>query len=328
MKIVIPGGSGHLGTMLAREFHAQHEVVVLSRSKGVRPWRTEVWDGETLGPWTDHINGADVVINLAGRSVNCRYTKANRDEILRSRVLSTRAIGRAIAQASQPPAVWLQASTATIYAHRFDAPNDEEHGTIGGCEPDAPESWGFSIDVARAWEATVDDVHTPQTRRVKMRTAIVMSPEYGGPFDLLFRLVRMGLGGRAGDGTQYVSWIHHEDFVRAIRFLIAKPFIEDVINIASPNPLPNADFMRAIREAWGVRAGFPANTALLEMGAHLLGTETELLLKSRRVVPARLLRYGFAFEHPRWAEAAKDLCDEWRVLHRGAPRSAHAEASW
>jgi hypothetical protein len=323
MKIIIAGGSGHLGTILAREFHAQDEVVVLSRKSLVVPWRTEIWDGATAGPWVEQLEGADVVINLAGRSVNCRYTAANREEILQSRVDSTRAIGRAIARASHPPALWLQASTATIYAHSYDEDNDEEHGRIGGAEPETPEEWGFSIDVARAWEAALDDIATPRTRRVKMRMAMVMSPEYGGAFDLLLRLVRMGLGGKSGDGRQYVSWIHHGDFVRAIRFLIAKPFIEEVVNIASPKPLPNADFMHALREAWGARAGLGANGTLLESGAFLLGTETELILKSRRVVPARLLRYGFSFEHPDWPEAAAHLAGEWRSWH-----GLRAAASW
>jgi NAD dependent epimerase/dehydratase family enzyme len=171
MKVVIPGGSGQVGTVLARYFHTQgDEVVVLSREPIAAPWRVLAWDGETLGGWSKEFEGADVVINLAGRSVNCRYTPVNRTAILQSRVLSTRAVGRAIAHASYPPKLWLQASTATIYAHRFDAANDEYTGILGGEEPDAPDTWRFSIDVAKAWEKAASEVNTPNTRRVLLRS--------------------------------------------------------------------------------------------------------------------------------------------------------------
>lgn len=319
MKIVIAGGSGHLGTLLARSFYASHDVVVLSRRDQVTPWRTVRWDGEDTGPWTDEINGADVVINLAGRSVDCRYNARNRDGILRSRVASTEVLGKAIGMAAQPPHVWLQASTATIYAHRFDDANDEDHGILGG---------GFSVDVAKAWERAVDEARTPRTRKVKMRTAIVMSPEKGGPFDVLLRLVRYGLGGRAGDGRQFVSWVHHEDFVRAVRFLIDRPFVDGPVNIASPHPLPNAEFMEALRKAWGIRFGLPAHPWMLEIGAMLLRTETELILKSRRAVPMRLVRYGFRFDQASWPEAARALCAEWRALHGQPAAAPRAEAAW
>ncbi len=316
MKIVIPGGSGHLGTLLARQFHRRgDEVVVLSRSPHVARWRVVSWDGRTVGAWQREIDGADVVLNLAGRSVACRYGAANREEILASRVLSTRAVGHAIATSATPPRLWLQASTATIYAHRFDAPNDEYDGVIGGKEPDAPATWRFSIDVARAWESALDEADTPRTRKLKMRTAIVMSPERGSPFDLLLRLVRFGLGGRAGDGRQYVSWIHHLDFVRAVEWLIEDEDLFGSVNVAAPNPLPNEDFMRAIRDGWGSTFGLPANRWILEIGAAIVRTETELILKSRRVVPRRLLDRGFQFRFSRWDDAARDLCDEWRELH-------------
>jgi uncharacterized protein len=308
MKIVIPGGSGHVGTMLANAFHRDgQDVVVLSRQPGESPWRVVGWDGVSLGPWANEIDRADVVINLAGRSVNCRYTAANRREILESRVESTRIVGRAIAQAVYPPRLWLQMSTATIYAHRFDAANDERTGLIGGAEPDAPAAWRFSIDVARAWEAALANASTRGTRKVALRAAVVMSPEHAGPFDLLLRLVRNGLGGRAGDGRQYVSWVHEDDFVEALRWLICHDEISGVVNIASPNPLPNAAFMQAIRDAAGVRFGLPASEWMLSLGAFALRTETELLLKSRRVTSTRLIESGFAFKHPIWREAALDL---------------------
>ena len=313
MKIVIPGGSGQIGGILARALTADdHEVTVLSRSPRSAPWRTVPWDAERLGPWTAELEDADVVINLAGRSVNCRYNGANRQLIMASRVNSTRAVGKAIALASTPPRVWLQMSTATIYAHRFDEPNDEITGQLGGTEKNAPDTWRFSIDVANAWEQAAADAATPNTRRVLLRTAMTMSPDRGGVFDVLLRLVRWGLGGKNGSGRQLVSWIHADDFVRAVYWLIAHEELDGPVNLASPNPLPNADFMQALRVAWGAHLGLPATRWMLELGAVFLRTETELILKSRRVVPTRLLESGFNFQFPTWPEAAKDLCRRWR----------------
>jgi len=308
MKIVIPGGSGELGTLLARAFRSEgHDVVVLSRRSLPGPWRVVEWDGVNPGAWTAEVDGCDVVINLAGRSVNCRYTAANRREILESRVLSTRAVGRAIAAATQPPGVWLQASTATIYAHRYDAANDERTGLIGGSEPNAPETWRFSIDVATAWEQAANEFEPARTRKVLMRSAIVMSPRRGGAFNILLRLVRFGLGGREGDGRQFVSWIHHQDWVRAVEWLITHPELAGPVNLASPHPLPNDQFMRALRRAAGVPIGLPATRWMLEAGALVIRTETELILKSRRVIPTRLIESGFAFQFPEWPAAADDL---------------------
>jgi len=287
--------------------------VVLSRALQRAPWRVAAWDAARLGPWTRELEGADVVVNLAGRSVNCRYTPANRRAIKESRVNSTRVVGEAIAGAARPPRVWLQMSTATIYAHRYDAPNDEATGILGGAEPGAPDTWRFSIDVATSWERALDAAATPRTRKVALRAAVLMSPDRGGVFDLLLRLVRFGLGGQAGHGRQYVSWIHDRDFVRAVYWLIEHDKVDDAVNLAAPHPLPNADFMRALREAWGMRLGLPASAWMLEVGTWLLRSETELVLKSRRVVPGRLVQQGFAFEFPIWAEAARDLCRRWRA---------------
>ncbi len=311
MKVVIPGGSGQVGTILARGFRADgHDVVVLSRHPRPRPWRVIAWDGATLGDWQGEIDGCDVVINLTGRSVNCRYTARNRADILQSRVLSTHAIGRAIAAATRKPRVWLQASTATIYAHRYDGPNDEYSGILGGDEPSAPSSWRFSIDVARAWERAFADVVTAGTRKVALRSAMTMSPDPGGVFETLLGLARCGLGGSAGDGRQFVSWIHHEDFINAVRCLIDREDIEGIVNVAAPNQLPNAEFMRVLRQACGIRLGLPASKWMLELGAVFMRTETELILKSRRVVPARLIESGFVFKYPDWRLAARDLCRE------------------
>jgi hypothetical protein len=258
------------------------------------------------------VDGADVVINLAGRSVNCRYTPDNRRAILESRVHSTRAVGEAIANARRPPSLWLQMSTATIYAHRYDAPNDEATGLMGGAERDAPDTWRFSIDVAHAWETAVAESATPHTRRVLLRAAMVMSPDRGGVFDTLLRLVRFGIGGAAAGGRQYISWIHHLDFVRAVFWLIAHPNLDGPVNLAAPQPLPNKEFMRALRVARGAPFGLPAAEWMLKLGALILRSETELVLKSRRVIPGRLLDSGFAFEFPDWPRAARELCDAWR----------------
>jgi uncharacterized protein (TIGR01777 family) len=310
VKVVIPGGSGQVGTILARALQgAGHDVIILSRQPaGGTPWKTVAWDGRSMGAWSTEVDGADAVINLSGRSVNCRYTPANRVAIMSSRVDSTRAIGAAIARAARPPAVWLQMSTATIYAHRFDAPNDEHSGIIGGDEYNAPDSWRFSIAVARAWEAAAEEATTPGTRKVLLRSAMVMSPDRGGVFDTLRTLVRLGLGGRAASGRQYFSWIHETDFVAAIDWLISHDLMAGPVNLAAPEPLPHAEFMRVLREAQGVPVGLPATRLMLEVGALAMRTETELVLKSRRVIPARLVESGFLFRFPRWKEAARDLC--------------------
>jgi uncharacterized protein len=315
MKIVIPGGTGQVGTVLARAFHEDgHEVAVLSRHSAKLPWRVVRWDGETFGDWASEIDGANVVINLAGRSVNCRYNENNRTEMMDSRVDSTRVVGEAIFNAADPPKVWLQASTATIYAHSYNAPNDDVTGIIGGNEPDAPDTWNFSIDVATAWERVTNEADTPHTRKVLMRSAMIMSPDRGGIFDTMLGLVRLGLGGTAADGRQYISWIHDLDFIRSIYWLIDHEELSGPVNLASPNPLPNKEFMRVTREAWGMPIGLPAAKWMLELGAFLMRSETELILKSRRVIPKRLTDSGFEFQFPEWRAAAEDLSRRRREL--------------
>jgi uncharacterized protein len=313
MRIVIPGGSGQVGRMLARHFTAQgHEVTVLSRDPQRAPWRVVWWDGETAGEWVAELEGSGVCINLTGRSVNCRYGAANRRAMVESRVRSTRVLDEAIASLSDPPRVWVNASTATIYRHALDRPMDEANGELGGNEPGAPETWNFSIEVAKAWEEAFFSTVLPRTRKVATRSAMTMSPDRGGVFDVLSGLVRRGLGGPQGPGTQYVSWIHEMDFVRTIEFLIAREDFSGVVNVASPNPLPNREFMRALREAWGVRLGMPATAWMIEIGAFVLRTEAELLLKSRRVVPGRLIEAGFEFRFPQWPAAARELVSRSR----------------
>ncbi|HTW16633.1 MAG TPA: DUF1731 domain-containing protein [Nocardioides sp.] len=310
MRIVIPGGTGQVGGILRRSLAARgHDVVVLSRrvaplEPGVRHL---LWDGRTVGDWAAELDGAAAVVNLAGRSVSCRYTDENLRQMMASRVESTRAVGRALEQVGRPPAVWLQMSTATIYADRRDAPNDEETGIIGGDEPGVPPYWEYSVRIARRWEAAQQEATLPHTRRVAMRAAMVMSPDRGGVLDYLLRMARLGLGGPVAGGGQYVSWIHDRDLVRAVDLLLARDDLDGPVNLAAPGPLPQRELMRDLRRAWGRRPGLPATRAMAEVGAWALGTDTELLLKSRRVVPTRLLEAGFEFEHPAWPGAAADL---------------------
>src|SRR3954452_2709972 len=313
-RIVIPGGTGQVGTLIARHFHEiGDDVTVITRHPKPAEWKTISWTGYDLGQWTESIDGCDAVINLAGRSVNCRYNAANQSEIKTSRTITTGLIGDAIASSTHPPPLWLNASTATIYRHSLDRPMDDVTGELGGREPDAPPKWQFSIDVATSWERAFFAAHVPRTRRIAVRSAMTMSPDPGGVFDALLSLVRWGLGGKAGSGRQYVSWIHDVDFIRAVEFLIATESLEGAITLAAPCPVPNREFMACLRRAWCTSyIGLPAAKWMLEVGALLLRTETELILKSRRVVPRRLTDAGFEFHFPNWRGACVDLVERWR----------------
>ena len=312
MRIVIPGGSGQVGTILARHLHAKgDEVTVLSRTPKPAPWRTLPWDGRTLSPaWTKTLEAADAVIHLSGKSVNCRYTPANRREILDSRVIPTLLLGEAIAACRTPPKLWMNASTSTFYRDArgtHNHPNDEFTGELGGNEPGVPDTWNFSIDVARRWEQAFYISELPRTRKIALRSSMTMSPDPGGVFSVLSGLVRRGLGGTEGDGKQYVSWVHELDYCRITDFLIEQEDLTGPVNITAPGPLPNWEFMRDLRNAWKVPFGLPAFGWMLEIGAAFMKTETELILKSRRAVPTKLLQQGYQFAFPTWAEAAQDL---------------------
>jgi len=321
LRIAIPGGSGQLGQVLARHFQERgHQVTVLTRGPYTAPWQTVHWDGEEPGPWVEYLEGTDVCINLAGRGVNCRYDAANRRSIYHSRIHTTRLLNQVIATLSDPPNVWLNASTATIYRHALDREMDEETGELGGHElisrwRRAPQSWNFSAGVAKDWEAAFFETETPRTRKVALRSAMVLSPTPGSSFGFYSNLVRLSLGGKQGSGRQFVSWIHETDFARAVEFLVAGEEIAGPVNLAAPHPLPNRHFMAALREAWEVPNGFPIPWPAIELGAFFLRTRSELALKSRRVVPGRLLDAGFEFEFPDWPEAAENLVQQWRHRH-------------
>lgn len=301
--MVLPGGAGYLGILLTRYFRERNWVVtVLSRrGSGDEPGVSyEHWDGKTLGPWRMSLEGADAVVNLAGRTVNCRYNAKNKAEIYASRLDSTRVLGEAIAQCAAPPPVWLNSSSATIYRHAEDRAMDEMTGEIGT---------GFSVDVCQRWERVFFDASTPNTRRVALRTAMVFDALPGGVKDAFEAIVRRGQGGTLGPGTQFVSWIHGLDFCRAVEWIIEHPELDGALNITSPNPLPNREFMRIWREVYGARFGLPATKWMLEIGAVFLRTETELLLKSRRVVPRRLLESGFELAYPEFRKALQAIHD-------------------
>ncbi len=308
-RIVLAGGSGLLGSLLSRSFAARgREVAVLTRSRpgssGEGAVRRTWWDGRTLGDWTGELDGALALINLAGRSVDCRYHARNRRRILASRIESTRVLGEAVARCRRPPRVWLNSSTATIYKHSLDRDMDEATGEIGAT---AEAKDAFSIDVARAWEAAFEGAPAPATRKVAMRTAMVLTDGKNSVFPALRRLVRLGLGGSLAGGRQYVSWIHEEDLCVAVAWLIEREDLSGPVNLAAPRPLPFADAMRILRRLAGVPFGLPSPRWLLEVGAFFLRTETELVIKSRRVVPGRLVASGFRFRFEEIEPAFRDL---------------------
>lgn len=305
-RIILAGGSGFLGHVLRDHFLKQGcEVVVLTRSPRQMDGgsRECFWDGRTPGEWTSELDGADVLINLAGRSVDCRYTARNRRLMLDSRVDSTRVLGEAVARCVNPPKVWLNSSTATIYKHNFGAAWDES-GKIGAT-PEARDA--FSVEIAKAWEQALDATPTPRTRKVALRMAMVFGLGRNSVFPVLCRLARCGLGGRMGSGRQYVSWIHEADLCRAIDWIVEHEELSGPVNLAAPNPVTNRKMMATVRERCGVSLGLPAPEWLLEAGAFFLRTETELVIKSRRVVPGRLLASGFEFQFPHLREAMVNL---------------------
>ena len=308
--IIIPGGSGFLGRTLAKWFsHRGFQVVILSRnSAAIEGAEVVMWDGKNLAEWTEQLEGAKAVINLAGRSVNCRYNQKNRAAMMSSRVDSTLVLGQAIAACKHPPAVWLNSSTATIYRHRYDAANTEASGLYG---PHKEAKDAYSLEVAHAWEDAFEkafqDNDLSQTRGLVLRTAMVFGNEPGGVYETMRKLVAMGLGGRMGHGRQFVSWLHSDDFCGIIEWLIDDGSKGGIYNLVAPNPLPNREMMATLRNVLGVKIGLPAPRWMLELGALFLRTETELIVKSRRVEPERLLAEGYRFLFSDFSAAITNL---------------------
>lgn len=298
-RLVVFGGSGYLGRALTSFFGEKGwQVSVVSRARPDFEARFVAWDGETLGAWAREVDGADAVINLAGKSVNCRYNARNKRLIRESRTQTTGLVARAIIESNNPPRVWLNASSATFYRHALDCSMDEEAGEAGS---------GFSVEVVKAWEDALFSPALPLTRRVALRLAMAFGPGKGGVYEAFASLAKVGFAGPMAGGRQFVSWIHVRDFVRACEFLIQHDELEGPVNITSPNPRTNAQFLSDLRRSLKIPFALPTAKWQLELGAALRGTETELLLKSRRVVPKRLLETGFEFDFPRWIDAARDI---------------------
>jgi uncharacterized protein (TIGR01777 family) len=288
-KIVIAAGTGFLGNVLVNYFKSKfEEIIVLTRgeSKTIGTIKYVNWNAKTLSGWEKELENTDILINLTGKSVDCRYTEFNKNEILNSRIDSTKILNQAVLQCKNPPLHWLNSSTSTIYRHSIDKEMDEYLGEIGN---------DFSMDVAKSWEKSFFETQTPKTLKTALRTSIVLGKK-GGAFLPLKNLVKFGLGGKQGNGNQFVSWIHEEDFARAIEFIIDKKIV-GVINIVSPKPIKNNDFMKTLRKSLNVAIGIPVGERLLKIGAKLIGTESELVLKSRNVIPKRLTENGFDFEY-------------------------------
>ena len=304
MKIVIAGGTGYLGRYLTSFYQKSAEqIVVLCRREIPSTYknvRYVVWDGKTLGNWYRELEGAEVLINLVGRSVDCRYTKENKAEIMNSRLDSVKVLGEAVSRLVAPPQCWMQMSSATIYRHALDGAMDEETGEFGE---------GFSVDVCKAWEKEFANVSLPSTRKVVLRTGIVLGRN-GGALPTLKRLTKWGLGGSMGTGNQMVSWIHEHDFAAIIEWLRTNRSQTDAFNCTAPWPVPNERFMMSMRKTFNMAVGLRTPRWMLELGAILLGTETELILKSRWVVPRRLIRKGFTFTFPRVIEALENLSSD------------------
>ena len=299
-KIIIAGGNGFIGKFLTEFFKTKaEEVIILSRSipKKIGNVRYLQWDGKTLGEWKNSLEGAELLINLTGKSVNCRYTEKNKNEIINSRVNSTQVLGEAVKQLKNPPAVWFNAASATIYRHAEDRPNDEYNGEF---END------FSVQVCKKWEQSFNELKLSSTRKIILRMAIVMGAN-DGVFPRFKNIVQYGLGGKQGNGNQYFSWLHEDDLAAILEHLYKHAELEGVFNIASPNAIQNKAMMKSYKELMNPILSLPLPSWMLKLGGLLMGTEPELLLKSRWVLPKRLEESGFTFKYPDFKIALKSL---------------------
>ncbi|WP_452221656.1 TIGR01777 family oxidoreductase [Lacinutrix salivirga] len=283
-KITIAGGSGFLGQVLEHYFTTNgYNVYIITRQ--TKKESDIYWDAKTLGDWTKSLENCDALINLTGKSADCRYTDKNKQQIYDSRIDSTSILGLAVNLCEHPPKVWFNSSTATIYRHSLDKEMTETNGEIGD---------DFSMNIAKSWEKTFFEITTPRTRKIALRTSIVMG-KHGGALQPLKQLTRFGLGGKQGSGQQKVSWIHENDFARAVHFLLKHEELDGIFNLSVPKPTTNKALMSAFRQAMSIPFGLSHPVWLLKLGAKLIGTETELVLKSRNVIPERLLKNGFVF---------------------------------
>ena len=299
-KMVIAGGTGYLGQVLVRYFKSLgYECVILTRQRqhSHEKVRFVQWDAKSLGDWMEELENAEALINLTGRSVNCRYNAQNRLDIFNSRQLSTLVLGEAILQCKNPPLVWLNSASATIYRHAQDRPMDEFEGEIGN---------GFSVEVCKLWEHTFNGFNLPKTRKIVLRSALVLG-NGGGVFPEFKKLVQMGLGGKMGIGEQMVSWIHERDFANAVHFLIENPTFSGIFNLSAPMSLSNNTMMSSLRRQMKINFGLSSTVWMLKLGTWLKQTELELVLKSRWVVPTRLKSVGFDFEFTEFENAVDNL---------------------
>jgi uncharacterized protein (TIGR01777 family) len=295
-KVVLAGGNGYFGKVLANYYSDKTaEVVILSRHEKEtdRNIRTVVWDGKTWGKWAAELVNADILINLCGKNVNCRYTDKNKAEILSSRVLPTQLLGLAIHDLAEPPKLWINVTSATIYRHAEDRPQDEATGEIGS---------GFSVEICQAWEKAFNKYDTPKTRKITLRMGIVLGRS-DSVFPRLLNLVKLGMGGKQGNGRQYVSWVHERNVARSIEWFADHAELQGIFNCTAPVAERNDALMHIIRKVYGAPFGLPAPEWLLKIGAIMIGTEPELILKSRWVLPKRLVESGFKFKFET-AEAA------------------------
>jgi len=298
-KLIIAAGTGFLGQVLVNHFKDKFdEIVILTRGKSqtIDKIKYVNWNAKTFSGWENELEKATILINLAGKSVDCRYTKENKKQILLSRIESTKILNKAVLNCKNPPKHWLNSSTATIYRFSLDKQMDEINGEIGN---------DFSINVALSWEKAFFKTETPNTLKTALRTSIVLGKN-GGAFIPLKTLAKTGFGGKQGKGNQFVSWIHEEDFANAVDFIIQKE-ISGVINVVSPEPIRNSDFMQKLRKAVSFPFGIPVNIFLLKIGSFIIRTEAELVLKSRNVIPKRLLESGFKFKFKNVDETFKNL---------------------
>ena len=287
-KLIIAAGTGFLGEVLINHFKVKFsEIVILTRGKSqkIDGIKYVNWNAKTFSGWETELENAEVLINLAGKSVDCRYTEKNKKEILLSRIQSTKILNKAILNCKNPPKHWLNSSTATIYRFSLDKQMDEINGEIGN---------DFSMNVAQSWEKAFFKIDTPKTLKTALRTSIVLGKN-GGAFIPLKTLAKIGLGGKQGKGNQFISWIHEDDFANAIDFIIQNEMV-GVVNIVSPEPISNAEFMKKLQNAVGIPFGIPISTFLLNIGSFIIRTETELVLKSRNVIPKKLVENGFKYK--------------------------------